>query len=594
MEKRLEIIAKIKRRMEREKAKFFFLTTGDPHLSEYPCERWKILERVTGFSGSNGFLVLSDFGDFLWTDSRYLLQAEKELQGTSISIKQMVTGEEPLEWLASFDRFSYGVVFDGDFFSQSFTDKLYPIVRQEDGCFFTDFRLDKYVDMPDLPNTPVFLHPEEYCGEFFSEKKERIFASISSEVTHLFLSSLDDIAWTFNIRSSDSSYTPYVISYAILARNGTSILFADESRFDEGVKKYLKENKVRICRYEKVKGYVKKFSCRSDVKFSIDPSRLNHNLFHCFAPYYHHCSEPSPVPLLKSVKNATESRCVRNAMVKDGVALVEAISEIKTRIEEHVRTTEIDVSRILAKHRKMQENYFSDSFETISAYGPNGAVVHYSPKEEDCAEVGTDSLLLIDSGGNYYDGTTDITRVFAFGVPTAEQKRDYTAVLKGHIALATARFLKGTRGGELDVLAHQHLWREGLDYGHGTGHGVGFFLSVHEGPQKISRTGNTSAVLQEGMLLSDEPGVYRAGVHGIRIENMVQVVADGRSEFGEFLRFETLTLFPYEPRLIDKTMLDEKEIAWVNNYHEKVRTEILPILFSKKAKDWLKEVTEKL
>jgi Xaa-Pro aminopeptidase len=281
-------------------------------------------------------------------------------------------------------------------------------------------------------------------------------------------------------------------------------------------------------------------------------------------------------------------------MVKDGVALVEAISEIKTRIEEHVRTTEIDVSRILAKHRKMQENYFSDSFETISAYGPNGAVVHYSPKEEDCAEVGTDSLLLIDSGGNYYDGTTDITRVFAFGVPTAEQKRDYTAVLKGHIALASARFLKGTRGGELDVLAHQHLWREGLDYGHGTGHGVGFFLSVHEGPQKISRTGNTLAVLLEGMLLSDEPGVYRAGVHGIRIENMLQVVADGRSEFGEFLRFETLTLFPYEPRLIDKTMLDEKEIAWVNNYHEKVRTEILPRLFSPKAKDWLKEVTEKL
>ncbi len=591
-------IKKIKALMEEKGVNIYLLPHNDPHFSEYPAEHWRYIQYVSGFSGSNAFLMLSDHGDYLWTDSRYYLQAEKELKGTRI---QMMKEETDIRW-EDLIRNEYGetkpyILFDPLLFSINDLKKIEALSREIKIELTENFFSTK--ELEELPGNEIFLYTEKYSGCDFSEKKKKIFEQTKAD--YIFLSSLEEIAWTFNLRGADTPYTPVAIAYALLGRKD-SYLLIKERKVPTAVKEYFQKENITVIDYDKIDQFLLNEIAFSEKKISVDLSRTNAHIFLCILGDNYEeeeklpetiINETSPVQMLKAIKNDVETQNLRHAQEKDGVALVNAFFELTEKIENNIRVTEADVSEILRRHRSKQEGFFCESFSTIAGYGANGAVVHYSATKENCKEIGKDSLLLVDSGGSYLDGTTDITRVFCFGEPTEEQKHDYTAVLKGHIALATVKFPYGTSGHQLDAIAHAQLWNEGMNYGHGTGHGIGHFLCVHEGPQRISARG-TETPLEVNMVLSDEPGVYRTGKHGIRIENMMIVRPFEENEFGKFLQFETVTLFPYNRKLIDLKMLTDKEIEWINQYNQRVFEKISPYIKEDKILDWLKEETKKV
>lgn len=562
------------------------IPTEDPHLSEYPADHWKLREAISGFTGSNGFLVVTPTESALWTDSRYFLQAEKQLAGSGIRLfKEGVDATTWQEWLVNTLPANATIGLDGVLFSVS---NVLDIINWGNSHGFeilTDCKIP--IEMPPLPDGPLFIHDIQYCGKSFAEKKEAIFQKCDSR--YLLLGSLDEIAWTFNIRSNDTLYNPICISYAIIGRE-ESYIAIDNRKLTDEVRSYFQENNI-IClfSYESIFETLPQIAKKGSI--ALDPDTINYNLYKTLkqneVQFIH-----SPIPLLKSVKCSTELKNISHAALKDGVALTKAFYEIEKRMDQGIRTSEMDVADILKKHRSQQESFFCESFATIAAYGANGAIVHYSATEESNTLLGKDNLLLVDSGANYLDGTTDITRVFCYGNPSAQHMDDYTLVLKGHIAIAQCKFPYGTEGPHIDALAHQYLWSKGLDYGHGTGHGIGFFLCVHEGPQRINRK-FTGVKLEENMLLSDEPGLYRTGSHGIRIENMVTVQPFTTTEFGRFLQFETVTLFPYEPKLINKELLTQEELCWINQYHSKVYEKLSPYL-NEEEQLWLKNVTKEL
>ncbi len=591
-------IKKIKALMKEKGVNIYLLPHNDPHFSEYPAGHWRYIQYISGFSGSNAFLMLSDHGDYLWTDSRYYLQAEKELQGMGI---QMMKEETEIRW-EDLIRNEYGetkpcILFDPLLFSINDLKKIEALSREIKIELTENFFPTK--ELEELPNNEIFLYTENYSGCDFSEKKKKIFEHTKAD--YVFLSSLEEIAWTFNLRGADTPYTPIAIAYALLGRLG-SYLFIKERKVPVAVKEYFQKENITVIDYDKIDQFLLSKIAFSEKKISVDLSRTNAHIFLCILGDNYEgekklpetiINETSPVQMLKAIKNDVETENLRHAQVKDGVALVNAFFELTEKIENDIHVTEADVSEILRRHRSEQEGFFCESFSTIAGYGANGAVVHYSATKENCKEIGKESLLLVDSGGSYLDGTTDITRVFCFGKPTEEQKHDYTAVLKGHIALATVKFPYGTSGHQLDAIAHAQLWNEGMNYGHGTGHGIGHFLCVHEGPQRISARG-TDTPLEVNMVLSDEPGVYRTGKHGIRIENMMIVRPFEENEFGKFLQFETVTLFPYNRKLIDLNMLTDKEIDWINQYNQRVYEKISPYIKEDKISDWLKEETKKV
>lgn len=594
----IEQIKEVKTLMKKRGINVYLLPHNDPHFSEYPAEHWRYIKYVSGFSGSNAFLMLSDRGDYLWTDSRYYLQAEKELKGTGI---QMMKEETDITW-ENLIKKNYGetkpyIVFDPLLFSINDLKKIEGLSKEIKIELTESFISTK--GMEELPDSEIFLYEDKFSGEDFQSKKKRIFEQ--TEADYLFLSSLEEIAWTFNLRGADTPYTPVAIAYALLGRKD-SYLFIKEKKVSANVKAYLKKENITVVDYDNIDKFLLSEVAFSKKKISIDLNLTNAHIFLCILGDNYEgeeklpetiINEVSPVQALKAVKNDVETQNLRNAQIKDGVALVKAFYELTEKVEENQRVTEVDVAEILKRHRSEQADFFCESFSTIAGYGANGAIVHYSATEENCSEIGKDGLLLVDSGASYLDGTTDITRVFCFGEPTEEQKHDYTAVLKGHIALATVKFPYGTSGHQLDAIAHAQLWNEGMNYGHGTGHGIGHFLCVHEGPQRISARG-TNIPLEINMILSDEPGVYRTGKHGIRIENMMIVRPFEENEFGKFLQFETVTLFPYNRKLIDVKMLTEKEIAWVNQYNQRVYEKISPYIKEEKILNWLKEETKKV
>ncbi len=591
-------IKEIKAKMEEKAVNVYLLPHNDPHFSEYPAEHWRYIQYVSGFSGSNAFLMLSDHGDYLWTDSRYYLQAEKELKGTGI---QMIKEEEGICW-EDLIRNEYGetkphTLFDPLLFSINDLKKIEALSRKIEIELTEDFLSTE--EMEELPDKEIFLYTDNYSGCDFSEKKKRIFEH--TKANYVFLSSLEEIAWTFNLRGSDTPYTPVAIAYALLGRTD-SYLFIKEGKVTASVKEHFKQLNINVIDYDKIDQFLLSEIAFSGEKISVDLNLTNAHIFLCILGDNYEgeqklpesiINETSPVQMLKSIKNDVETQNLRHAQVKDGVALVNAIFELTKKIEDNKRVTEADVAEILKRHRSKQDGFFCESFSTIAGYGANGAIVHYSATKENCSEIGKESLLLVDSGASYLDGTTDITRVFCFGEPTEEQKHDYTAVLKGHIALATVKFPYGTSGHQLDAIAHAQVWNEGMNYGHGTGHGIGHFLCVHEGPQRISARG-TETPLENNMVLSDEPGVYRAGKHGIRIENMMIIRPFEENEFGKFLQFETITLFPYNRKLIDHKMLNSKEIEWINQYNQKVYEKISPYIKDDEILNWLKEETKKV
>ena len=565
----------------------------DPHQSEYVSDHWKLRNWVSGFTGSNGTAVVTLDQAGLWTDSRYFLQAAAELDGSGFVLhKEDVPGEASIEeWLV--DNLEDGAVLavDGYLFSINRAAELEELCGRNGLRFASDFDIADRVwteGRPERPTGKIFIHEEKYAGESASSKIGRVLAEVKAVgADSIFIPSLDEIAWTLNLRGSDVTFTPVFVSYLYLS-DEEKVLFVDEVKLDEDVRAYLKSMDVKVKPYDSVKDYLARVSVHETIM--LDPVKVSDTLaraLDCMKVY-----APSPVAMLKAVKNEVQLAGTRKAMERDGAALV----RLFMWLEENAGTgkyNEIDVWKKGMELRGRSELYRGDSFGMIAGYKEHGAIVHYSADEESASTLAADGLLLIDSGAQYLDGTTDITRTVSLGNPTADEIHDYTLVLKGHLALARAQFPVGTRGSQLDALARIYLWEEGMSYLHGTGHGVGHFLAVHEGPQNI-RLNENPTTLRPGMITSDEPGVYKAGKYGIRIENLVLTVeGEHTDEFGDFYKFEVLTLFPYDSSLIDRSMLTPGEVEQVNNYHKQVYERLSPYL-AEDEKKWLADKTKAL
>ena len=565
----------------------------DPHQSEYVSDHWKLRNWVSGFTGSNGTAVVTLDQAGLWTDSRYFLQAAAELDGSGFVLhKEDVPGEASIEeWLV--DNLEDGAVLavDGYLFSINRAAELEELCGRNGLRFASDFDIADRVwteGRPERPTGKVFIHEEKYAGESALSKIGRVLAEVKAVgADSIFIPSLDEIAWTLNLRGSDVTFTPVFVSYLYLS-DKEKVLFVDEVKLDEDVRAYLKSMDVKVKPYDSVKDYLARVSVHETIM--LDPVKVSDTLaraLDCMKVY-----APSPVAMLKAVKNEVQLAGTRKAMERDGAALV----RLFMWLEENAGTgkyNEIDVWKKGMEFRGRSELYRGDSFGMIAGYKEHGAIVHYTADEESASTLAADGLLLIDSGAQYLDGTTDITRTITLGDPTADEIHDYTLVLKGHLALARAQFPVGTRGSQLDALARIYLWEEGMSYLHGTGHGVGHFLAVHEGPQNI-RLNENPTTLRPGMITSDEPGVYKAGKYGIRIENLVLTVeGEHTAEFGDFCKFEVLTLFPYDSSLIDRSMLTPGEVEQVNNYHRQVYERLSPYL-TEEEKAWLADKTKEL
>lgn len=564
----------------------------DAHLGEYIASHWQVRRWLSGFTGSAGTLVVTLNEALLWTDSRYFIQAAMQLDGTGIKLmKEGIPGTPTItQWLVANLVKGQTVGIDGFLFSATEADAMGAVLAKHDLKLDTHFApVDTiWTDRPGLPADPVFLHDVKYAGRDAADKMKQVLAqTLEQGATSIIITDLTDVAWTLNIRSSDVSCTPVATSFLYLAETG-AVLFINPAKIDDEVRDYLAANNVEVAPYESVVGYLENLPATATVL--VEPSRVAARLRDALGARA--VSGASPVALLKAVKNSVQIQGIRRAMESDGAALVGAFMEIERRNATGESLTELDVADILTEYRSKQPEYFEPSFDTIAGYGPHGAIVHYSATEESSVRIEPHGLLLIDSGAQYKYGTTDITRTICMGTPTADERHDFTLVMKGHIALAQAIYPEGTRGGQLDALARQFLWKEGLSYLHGTGHGVGHFLSVHEGPQSI-RLNDVPYALQPGMMTSNEPGLYREGVHGIRCENLVLTVPAFTTEMGNFFRFETMTLFPFDLNLFDTAIMTDAEIDWVNGYHREVRSRLTPLLTPAQAA-WLETKTQPL
>ena len=586
------------RALMKEKGVWACIVLGtDPHASEYMAEHWTEMSWITGFLGETGTAVITLDQALLWTDSRYYLQAEAELQGTTVELMRESDIDCPSipEWLckARGERREARVAVNPEMYSVNGYRELKATLK-EGGLELVSIDLISPLwieGRPAIPTSLLYEYEEKYTGESVESKLGRVRQALTERHCEaLMVSALDEIGWLLNIRGKDVDYTPCLISYVVVEMDRCTI-FVAPNKLDDAARAYL--NRINVC----VQDYNQVFDYLKDIKVSsimYDGGKVNEALYEAINPAVNKVNvSPSPVLKMQSVKNDTELQGERLAMRKDAVALTRFFRWLENEALQTPQT-EITLATKLGEFRAMGENYTDDSFCTIAGWKGNGAIVHYHAIPEECAKIEGDGVLLLDSGGQYLDGTTDITRTIWVGNPAnipAAVKRDYTLVLKGHIALASARFPKGTRGNQLDVLARQFLWAEGMTYGHGTGHGVGHFMGCHEGPQNI-RTDNNPNPLQVGNICSDEPGIYRTNEYGIRIENLIAVREArelGTHTTGEtYLEFETLTLCYYDTNMIDLSRMTKQEIAWINNYHAWVYAEVAPLLEAEEAA-WLKE-----
>lgn len=566
----------------------------DPHLSEYLADHWQVRRWLSGFTGSAGSLVVTMSHAFVWADSRYWLQCAAQLKGTCIDV--MEEGKPSVPSIESYLRSALPagstVGIDGMLFSITSTRALQDELAASGIKLRVDFHPADtlWLDRPALPKDKVFVHDEKYAGESAASKIKKVLADAASQgADAVLISDLAEVAWTLNIRSRDVESNPVLTAYLYLSPKG-STLFLDTDKLTPEATKHLQEANVDTKPYAEAMEIVSKTVSGTAAKVLLSSTQTAGAWLTLLGD--NAVVGTSPVAMLKAVKNDVQIQGTRHAMERDGVALVRAFMEIERTIAEGGKLTEIDVADILLKYRKAQDLFFDISFDTIAGFGPHGAIVHYSATPETNAEVTTDSLLLVDSGASYFDGTTDITRTVALGTPTDEQRLCFTLVMQGHIAIATSIYPEGTRGAQLDALARMPLWKHGMSYLHGTGHGVGHFLNVHEGPQSI-RLNDTHAPLTPGMITSNEPGVYLSDRFGIRCENLVLTVPDMTTEFGNFYKFETLTLFPFDLKLFNTSIMSDEEIQWVNDYHTTVRQRLLPLL-QPAEQQWLTEKTKPL
>ncbi len=569
--------------------KAFIIPSTDPHLSEYVAPHWMSREWISGFTGSAGTVVVLMNEAGLWTDSRYFLQAAKELDGSGITLYKEMLPETPsiTKYLSQKLKPGESVSIDGKMFSvqqvEQMKEELAAYSLQVD--LFGDPLKRIWKDRPSIPNSPAFVYDIEYAGKSCEEKVAAIRAELTKKGAYaLFLSALDEIAWTLNLRGNDVHCNPVVVSYLLITQDDV-IYFISPEKVTKEVNEYLKEQHVKLKNYDEVETYLNTFTGRNIL---IDPKKTNFAIYSAINPKCNIIRSESPVALLKAIRNEQEIAGIHAAMQRDGVALVKFLKWLEEAVPSG-KETELSVDRKLHEFRAAQPLYMGESFDTIAGYKEHGAIVHYSATPESDVPLQPKGFLLLDSGAQYLDGTTDITRTIALGELTEEEKTDYTLILKGHIALAMAKFPVGTRGAQLDVLARMPIWKYGMNFLHGTGHGVGHFLSVHEGPQSI-RMNENPVVLQPGMVTSNEPGVYKAGSHGIRTENLTLVCKDKEGMFGDYLKFETITLCPICKKGIIKEMLTNEEIEWLNNYHQIVYEKLSPNL-NEEEKVWLQEAT---
>ena len=569
--------------------KAFIIPSTDPHLSEYVAPHWMSREWISGFTGSAGTVVVLMNEAGLWTDSRYFLQAAKELEGSGITLYKEMLPETPsiTKYLSQKLKPGESVSIDGKMFSvqqvEQMKEELAAYSLQVD--LFGDPLKRIWKDRPSIPNSPAFVYDIEYAGKSCEEKVAAIRAELTKKGAYaLFLSALDEIAWTLNLRGNDVHCNPVVVSYLLITQDDV-IYFISPEKVTKEVNEYLKEQHVKLKNYDEVETYLNTFTGRNIL---IDPKKTNFAIYSAINPKCNIIRGESPVALLKAIRNEQEIAGIHAAMQRDGVALVKFLKWLEEAVPSG-KETELSVDRKLHEFRAAQPLYMGESFDTIAGYKEHGAIVHYSATPESDVPLQPKGFLLLDSGAQYLDGTTDITRTIALGELTEEEKTDYTLILKGHIALAMAKFPVGTRGAQLDVLARMPIWKYGMNFLHGTGHGVGHFLSVHEGLQSI-RMNENPVVLQPGMVTSNEPGVYKAGSHGIRTENLTLVCKDKEGMFGDYLKFETITLCPICKKGIVKEMLTNEEIEWLNNYHQIVYEKLSPNL-NEEEKAWLQKAT---
>ena len=572
----------------------FIAPSTDPHSGEYVPAHWESRKWLSGFTGSAGTVVVTKDNAGLWTDSRYFIQAEEQLEGTGIQLFKDRLPETPSisEWLGSVLNKDEKVGIDGWVNSMQEAAGL----RKELQTYGLELTLVEdpfqYIwdDRPTLPQTPVFIHGLEYAGVSCSEKINKIKESIKSKgATSIILSSLDEIAWTLNLRGDDVHCNPLFISYLFLSENKNTLYILEE-KVTEEVRSYLKEHEVEIEDYKNFSKNLKAFSGKDEEVLQISP-QANEALFTLASQHTNVTIAPSPVALMKAHKNPTEIAGFRKAMERDGVAMVKFLRWLKDAVKTG-EETELSVDEKLYELRAEQANFKGISFDTIAGYKEHAAIVHYEATPGTSIPLKPEGMLLLDSGAQYLDGTTDITRTIVLGPLTEEEKKDYTLVLKGHLQLQNAQFPAGTCGTQLDVLARIAMWKAGINYLHGTGHGVGQFLSVHEGPHQV-RMNHMPTLLEPGMTLTDEPGIYKAGRHGIRIENTLVIVPAQESEFGTFYKFEPLTLCPIDKEAILIDMLNDEELNWFNEYHQMVYNRLKPFL-NEQEQAWLEEATSPL
>ena len=565
----------------------FIIPGTDPHQSEYYAEHWGCRTWISGFNGSAGTAVVAKEMAGLWTDSRYFLQAAEQLANSGFELFKDGLPETPsyIDWLVSILPAGSTIAIDGTLFSTIAVENMIDHFKKFHINVVTNFMpFDKiWQERPSLPNTPFFAHDLEYSGENPTSKITRVMEAIEkSGADALLLSALDDIAWLFNIRGKDVNFNPMTYAYAYID-NDRRILFVGNEKLNEENKTHLRAIGVEQMPYESVFDFVA--TLRNKI-VSINPAKLNYTLYNRLSTDV--VREEGPIALFKAMKNEVQIAGIRQAMVRDGVALVRFVRWLDTNIDSG-KATELSAAQQLRAFRAEQNLFVDESFGTICGYNEHGAIVHYSATPESDVKIRRKGFLLVDSGAQYLDGTTDITRTIALGTLTPQQKRDFTLVLKGHIALARCQFPEGTRGAQLDAIARLPLWQDGLTFLHGTGHGVGHFLNVHEGPQSIRLQENPTP-LMPGMITSNEPGLYRAGEYGIRHENLILTVPACETEFGRFYQFETLTLFPFDKRALDMTILQPHEIAWLNDYHRMVYDKLKSSLTMEEC-EWLREAT---
>ena len=583
-------LAALRTLMQQHGLDAYIVPGTDPHQSEYLADHWKVRAWISGFDGSAGTVVVTADQAGLWTDSRYYLEAAKALEGSGIELHKLGMPEvvDYPQWLANQMSAGSRVGVDARLLALTAFRRAGRLL-QHSGAEISagdDLVGEIWPDRPPLPSGRAFLLEDRYSGKPRREKLLQLRGTLEVQgITHYLLSTLDDIAWLLNLRGSDVPYNPLLMAYALLAPDQL-LLCTDRDKLTQQDQDSLAADGVVFEPYAAIGSLLRRIPAGSTI--AIDPERTNMQLFNAIELSCQRVEQPQVTSSWKAIKNPAEQQHIRACMVRDGVALERFFYWLQSSLGSP-ELSELSISRRLREFRRQGERFVGESFQTIAGFADHGAIVHYAADRQSNRRVEPDNLLLIDSGAHYLDGTTDVTRVVAIGTPTEQQCSDFTLVLKAHIALATARFPERSSGAQLDPIARSVLWRNMRNYGHGTGHGVGFFLNVHEGPQRIAAERSEAAMLP-GMLTSNEPGLYRPGEYGIRIENLVLTQPAGQNEFDSFLCFETVTLCHIDRRLIQPDLLSSHERDWLNSYHQRVYRELAPRL-EEPIVTWLAEQT---